>query len=156
MIRHISGTQGVDDQEIGWHRVWSESYTWRRREARVSRFSLKIGGDGLLAVWPKNHCNGFLVWASKSSSTVWWFGPQNYRDSFFVWASKPSEKRFAGLHLKTDERMKTVWGHASISDGLLDHEASQARVSQFCLKTSEGATMGGACGIIAEVAWKWS
>jgi hypothetical protein len=90
MIRHISGTQGVDDREIGWHRVWSESYTWRRREARVSRFSLKISGDGLLAVWPKNHCNGFLVWASKSSSTVWWFGPQNQvRRGLPVCTSKP-------------------------------------------------------------------
>jgi hypothetical protein len=40
------------------------------------------------------------------------------------------------------------------SDGLLRHEASHARVFQFCLKTGEGATAGGACGIIAEVAWK--
>jgi hypothetical protein len=37
--------------------------------------------------------------------------------------------------------------------GLLCHEASQARVSQFCLKTGKGATAGGARGIIAEVTW---
>jgi hypothetical protein len=50
-----------------------------------------------------------------------------------VWASKLSGW-FVGLHLKTNERMKTVCGHESTSDGLLCREASQARVSQFCLK----------------------
>jgi hypothetical protein len=39
----------------------------------------------------------------------------------------------------------------STSGGLLRHEASQARVSQFCHKTGEGATAGGAHGIIVEV-----
>jgi hypothetical protein len=45
-------------------------------------------------------------------------------------------------------------GHTSTSGGLLRREASQARVLQFCLKTSDGATMGGARGIIMEVMWK--
>jgi hypothetical protein len=43
-------------------------------------------------------------------------------------------------------------GHTSISSGLLYVEASLARVSQFGLKTDGGAMMGGACGIIVEVA----
>jgi hypothetical protein len=43
-------------------------------------------------------------------------------------------------------------GHASRSNGLLRVEVSLARVSQSGLKTGEGATMGGACGTIAEVA----
>jgi hypothetical protein len=43
-------------------------------------------------------------------------------------------------------------GHASRSSSLLGMEASLARVSQFGLKTGGGATMGGACGTIAEVA----
>jgi hypothetical protein len=33
------------------------------------------------------------------------------------------------LRLKTDERMKMVWGHALTSGGLLRSEASRARVS---------------------------
>jgi hypothetical protein len=41
--------------------------------------------------------------------------------------------------------------HASRSSGLLHVEASLARVSQSDLKTSGDATMGGACGTIAEV-----
>jgi hypothetical protein len=45
-------------------------------------------------------------------------------------------------------------GHASRSSGLLHLEASRSRVSQFCLKTSEGSMAGGARGIIAEVTWK--
>jgi hypothetical protein len=32
----------------------------RRREARVSWFSLKSKVDGLSVVWPQNHCDGFL------------------------------------------------------------------------------------------------
>jgi hypothetical protein len=43
-------------------------------------------------------------------------------------------------------------GHASRSSGLLCVEASLGRVSQSGLKTDGGATMGGACGTIAEVA----
>jgi hypothetical protein len=43
-------------------------------------------------------------------------------------------------------------GHASRSSGLLRMEATLARVSQSDLKTDGGATMGGACGTIVEVA----
>jgi hypothetical protein len=156
MIRHKSGTRWPNDREVLWRHVWSASYTWRRREAWVSRFSLKTGGDGLSVVWPQNHCDSFLVWASKPRSMVWWFGPQNHHDGFLIWALKRSERRLVGLHLKTNERMRTVWGHTSTSDDLLHREASRARVSQFYLKTGKGETVGGARGIIMDVAWKWS
>jgi hypothetical protein len=43
-------------------------------------------------------------------------------------------------------------GHASRSSGLLGVEASLDMVSQSVLKTSEGATTGGACDTITEVA----
>jgi hypothetical protein len=43
-------------------------------------------------------------------------------------------------------------GHASRSSGLLHVEASLARVSQSGLKTSGGATTGGAYGTITDVA----
>jgi hypothetical protein len=43
-------------------------------------------------------------------------------------------------------------GHTSRSGGLLRVEASLARVSQFGLKTSGSATMGGARGTITDVA----
>jgi hypothetical protein len=43
-------------------------------------------------------------------------------------------------------------GHASRSNGLLCVEVSLARVHQSGLETGEGATMGGACGTIAEFA----
>jgi hypothetical protein len=43
-------------------------------------------------------------------------------------------------------------GHASRSSSLLYMEASLARVFQSGLKTGGGATIGGACGTIAEVA----
>jgi hypothetical protein len=42
--------------------------------------------------------------------------------------------------------------HVLRSSGLLRMEASLARVFQSDLKTSGGATMGGACGTITEVA----
>jgi hypothetical protein len=78
-----------DDREVEWRHVWSASYTWWRRKACVFSFRLKIGGDDLSVVWPQNHCDGFLVWASKPRSTVWWFRPQNNCNSLLVWASKP-------------------------------------------------------------------
>jgi hypothetical protein len=43
-------------------------------------------------------------------------------------------------------------GHASRSSGLLYVKVSTVRVFQSDLKTGEGATAGGACGTIAEVA----
>jgi hypothetical protein len=43
-------------------------------------------------------------------------------------------------------------GHASRSSGLLHVKASMARVSQSGMETGRGATMGGACGTITEVA----
>jgi hypothetical protein len=43
-------------------------------------------------------------------------------------------------------------GHMSRSSGLLHVEASLARISQSGLKTSGGATAGGACGTVTEVA----
>jgi hypothetical protein len=43
-------------------------------------------------------------------------------------------------------------GHASRSSGLLHMKASLAKFSQYGLKTGGGATAGGACGTIAEVA----
>jgi hypothetical protein len=89
MIKHMSGTQWQDNQEVGWRRVRSASYMWRRRGARIFRFSLKTGGDNLSVVWPQNNCDNFLVWALKPRSIIWWFGPQNHRDGFLVWASKP-------------------------------------------------------------------
>jgi hypothetical protein len=41
-----------------------------------------------------------------------------------------------------------------VDGGLLCREASRVRVSQFCLKTGEGAMTGGAHGIITKVVWK--
>jgi hypothetical protein len=144
MISHKSGTQWLKDREVRWRRVRSTSYTWRRREVRVFWFSLQIDDNGLSVVWHQNHCNSFLVWTSKLRSTIWWFVSQNHCYGFLVCASKPSGRMFVGLSLTIDEGMKTVWGHASISGSLLHREASQARVSQFYLKTSRAATTGGA------------
>jgi hypothetical protein len=61
---------------------------------------------------------------------VSWFGPQNH----------------AGFGLSIGV------GHTSRSSGLLDVEASLARVSQSGLKTGGGATMGGARGTITKIA----
>jgi hypothetical protein len=51
-----------------------------------------------------------------------------------------------------NRRREVGAGHTSISSSLLGMEASLARVSQSGLKTSGGATTGGARGTIAEVA----
>jgi hypothetical protein len=71
--------------------------------------------------------------------TVSWFGLQGQVDS--------------GLSVAPQNRWREVdAGHALRSCGLLHVEASLARVSLSGLRTDEDATMGGACGTIAEVA----
>jgi hypothetical protein len=109
--------------------------------------------------------HGFPSLASKPLQQFLGLGLKIKVDGLVICASK-SSRRFLGLGLKTkwegfidlclktDERMKMVCGHASTSSGLLHCEASRARVSQFCLKTGRGVTVGGARGIIVEVAWK--
>jgi hypothetical protein len=71
--------------------------------------------------------------------TVSWFGPQN--------------QVVYGLSVAPQNRWEDEdsTGNVSRSGGLLRLEASQARVSRFCLKTGEGATTGGARGIIVEI-----
>jgi hypothetical protein len=78
-----------------------------------------------------------------------------------IWASK-SPRQFLGLCLKIKQtsvyrlRHKTN-GERSAQDmhrssGLFHVKASLARVFQSDLKTGGGATTGGACGTITEVA----
>jgi hypothetical protein len=58
-----------------------------------------------------------------------------------------------GLSVAPQNRRREVdVRHASRSSSLLRVEASMARVSQSVLKTGVGATTGGACGTIVEVA----
>jgi hypothetical protein len=57
-----------------------------------------------------------------------------------------------GLSVVPQNRWREVGtGHSLRSSGLLHVEASLARVFQSGLKTSGGATVGGARGTIAEV-----
>jgi hypothetical protein len=71
--------------------------------------------------------------------TVSWFEPQN-------------QVGF-GLSVAPQNRWREVGvGHTLRSNGLLNVEASQARVSQSGLKTDGGTTTGGARGSIMEVA----
>jgi hypothetical protein len=70
---------------------------------------------------------------------IFWFGYQN-QAGFSL--SVASQNRW----------MEVDVGHTSRSSGLLHVEASLARVFQSGLKTDGGATTGGACGTIAEVA----
>jgi hypothetical protein len=58
-----------------------------------------------------------------------------------------------GLSIAPQNRRREVSvGHASRSSGLIHLEASLAKIFQSGLKTGRGATVGGARGIIVEVA----
>jgi hypothetical protein len=82
---------------------------------------------------------GFPGLRLKITATVSWFGHQN-QASF-------------GLSVAPQNRWREVGaGHTPRSSGLLHVEASLARVFQSGLKTGRGATAGGACGTITEVA----
>jgi hypothetical protein len=107
---------------------------------------------------------GFLVEPQNQGRWVSWFGPQNHQVRFGDFGPKITATVFwFGLQNQASYGLPVVlqnrWEedgvrHASRSSGLLRLEASRARVSQFCLKTSGGVTAGGAHGIITEVAWK--
>jgi hypothetical protein len=82
---------------------------------------------------------GFPSLGLKITATVSWFGPQNHVGF--------------GLLVMPQNRWREVGvGHTSRSSSLLGVEANLARVSQSGLRTSGGATMGGARGTIMEVA----
>jgi hypothetical protein len=100
--------------------------------------------------------------ASKPVVTIFFsLGLKTSSYSLVIWGSK-SPRRFLGLGLKTKRASISVvaqnrWredgvGHASRSGDLLCLEAKRARVFQSGLKTDGGATTGGACGTITEVA----
>jgi hypothetical protein len=76
----------------------------------------------------------------KITTTVFWFGSQNQAGYGLLVAPQNRWEDEDGM------------GHASRSSGLLHVEASWVRVSQSGLKTSRGATAGGADGTITEVA----
>jgi hypothetical protein len=75
----------------------------------------------------------------KIIATVSWFGPQNQAD-FGLSVAPQNRRREVGV------------GHTSRSSSLFGMEASLDSISQSGLKTGGGATMGGACGTITEVA----
>jgi hypothetical protein len=75
--------------------------------------------------------------------TVSWFGPQN-------------QAGFDLLVAPQNQWREVDAGHALRSSSLLGVEVSLARVSQSGLKTSGGATMGGACDTITKVTSKAS
>jgi hypothetical protein len=91
------------------------------------RSGLKTSGDGLSPFGLKTGSSGFLVWASKSTATVWWFGSQNYRDGFLVWVLKPSRRWFIGCASKPKGWCDGV-GHALRSSDLFHVKESRARV----------------------------
>jgi hypothetical protein len=57
---HRLGTWWSGDREVGWCRIRSAPYTWRRG-ARVSWLSLKTKVDSLSVVWRQNHWGGLRV-----------------------------------------------------------------------------------------------
>jgi hypothetical protein len=120
---HRSGTRWSGDREFGWRHVQSAPYTWRRG-TRVSWLGIKTKVDGLSMVCHQNHWNGFSgltlkpvtmfswlslktklvegfsVWASKPTDTVWWFMSQNHRVGFLVWSLEPIMLQFVGCATK--------------------------------------------------------
>jgi hypothetical protein len=75
----------------------------------------------------------------KITTIVSWFGPQN--QAGYDLSVAPQNR-----HEDEDDVR-----HALRSSGLLHVEASQGMISQSGLKTSGGATVGGARGTITEV-----
>jgi hypothetical protein len=80
----------------------------------------------------------FVDLGLKITTAVSWFGPQN-QAGFGLSVAPQNRRRDYGA------------GHASRFGGLLRLEVNRARVFQSSLKTSGGATAGGARGTIVDV-----
>jgi hypothetical protein len=65
------------------------------------RVGLKTSGNDFSRFVLKTDGFGFSVWASKPTAMVWWFRPQNHCDYFLVWATKPSGLLFVGCATKS-------------------------------------------------------
>jgi hypothetical protein len=76
MVKHRSGTQWLDNQDVGWSCVQCAPCT-RRRGALVSLFSLKTKVDGFSRFGLKTGGYGSYGLASKQLAWVSRFGPQN-------------------------------------------------------------------------------
>jgi hypothetical protein len=97
------------------------------------------GGGGFPGLGLKTDSYEFGDLGLKITATVSWFVPQNQAGF--------------GLSVAPQNRRREVSaGHVLRSSGLLHMKESMARVSPSGLKTGGGATAGGACGTIAEVA----
>jgi hypothetical protein len=93
---------------------------------------------------------------------VYWFGPQNWQVRFgdlglkiimMVYEFGPQNQADFYLSIAPQNRWREVdTGHMSRSSGLLHVKISRTRVYQSGLRTSRGATAGGACGTIVEIA----
>jgi hypothetical protein len=82
-----------------------------------------------------------------------WFGDLVLKITTMVSCFGPQNQAGVGLSVvPQNQRREVSAGHTSRSSSLLGMEASLARVSQSSMKTGGGATTGGACGTIVEVA----
>jgi hypothetical protein len=98
---HRSNTRWPDDREVGWRRVWSAPYTWRRG-AHVSWLSLKTKVDDLSVVWPQNHWDGFLQFDLKIGGDGFLrFSLKTGGDSFLLFDLKIGGDGFSGLTSKS-------------------------------------------------------
>jgi hypothetical protein len=150
MVKHRSGTQWPDDQDVELHCVRFAPCI-RRRGAWVSWFSFKIKVDGFSWFGLKTGGYGSCGLASKPVTQVFWFGPQNQQLWFGDLAHKittavswfgPQNQVGNGLSVAPQSQRKDEDGtrHALRSSGWFRQEASQARVSQSSLKTGRGMT----------------
>jgi hypothetical protein len=101
------------------------------------------GGGEFLGLGPKNDSYGLVIWVSKS--------PRQFLGLCF----KTMHATFYRMHHKIDGSV-TAWDTCRDLTTLLYVEASQTRVFQSGLKTSEAATTGGARDTITKVASKSS
>jgi hypothetical protein len=158
---------GSDEDRHRSMRLGTEDRGWSSTGRILSGRTIERSGD---AVCVLHHAEGdeeheFLILASKPQSTVSRFGPQNRQLRFddlehkitatISWFGPQNQVEFDLLVVPQNRwEDEDGVGHVSRSSGLLHLKASQARVSQFCLKTGEGATTNGARDIIMAITWK--
>jgi hypothetical protein len=121
MIKHMSGTQWLDDRVV---RVMLCAIYTVHKETRCTCFWVWPQNQGrqFLPIWPQNRQLQFGILGLKITVIVSWFGPQNQVGYGLSVVPQNQRKDEDGA------------GHALRSGGLLWLKASRTRVFQSGLK----------------------
>jgi hypothetical protein len=121
-------------------------------ETRSASFLVEPQNQGrqFSPIWPQNRWSRVSLFGHQNRQVR--FGDLGFKITAVVsWFRPQNQAGFSLSIAPQNQQREDSTGHASRSGGLLRLEVSHARVFQSGLKIDGDATVGGACGTIADV-----